>query len=320
MATSGTYSFSVNRDQIIRMAMLFIGKLDETEVPTAQEVIDCALVLNMLVKQWQGRGDFAPGLKVWTRRRGHLMLSYTTGQYSVGPTAIGWTTGLLPSTVAVNAVGGSGSLTVVNAAGMTAGMNIGIELDAGPLFWTTLTGNPVGNVCGLAQSLPSSSSAGSMVYAYQTAAQQPLKIEAAVLRDNQNNDTPLRILEQADYDFLPAKVSQTNISDPTAIYYEFQLGNSILFTDVAAAADVSKRIVLTYLESLQDFNNPLDTPEYPQEWFLALCWGLAEQIAPMFSVTWNQGLAATAGKALAIAQRKDPERVTLFFQPGEDGT
>ena len=51
MTTSGIYSFSVNRDQIIRIAMMNIGKLDEIETPSAQDITDCNLVLNMLVKQ-----------------------------------------------------------------------------------------------------------------------------------------------------------------------------------------------------------------------------------------------------------------------------
>ena len=61
MPTSGTYSFTVTRDDIVREAMLNIGKLGEAETPTAQEVTDCARKLNMLVKQWMARQDFAPG-------------------------------------------------------------------------------------------------------------------------------------------------------------------------------------------------------------------------------------------------------------------
>lgn len=72
MTTSGVYSFSVTRDQIVRLAMLNIGQLQDIEVPTAQELTDCSMFLNMMVKQWMGKADFAPGLKTWTRRHGHL--------------------------------------------------------------------------------------------------------------------------------------------------------------------------------------------------------------------------------------------------------
>ena len=82
MATSGTYSFGVTKYDIIRQAMLNIGKLDPVEAPTAEEMDDCSRLLNMMCKQWMGKTDFAPGLKVWTRKRGHLLLSNTTGAYT----------------------------------------------------------------------------------------------------------------------------------------------------------------------------------------------------------------------------------------------
>jgi hypothetical protein len=319
MTTSGTYSFSVNRDQIIRMAMMFGGKLGDTENPSAQETSDCAFVLNMMTKQWMGKADFAPGLKTWTRRRGYLFLSGTTGQYSVGPTAPGWTTAFVNPLTTASALSGASAVVVANTAGIASGYSIGVELVTGTLQWTTVA-NVVGFTVNLNAPLAAAVSTGAEVYAYQTAAQQPIKIEAAVLRDAQNNDAPLKIMEQPDYDFLSSKTNTTNISDPTAIYYEFQLGNSYLYTDVAAAQDVSKYIVLTYQEPIQDFNNPLDTPEYPSEWFLALCWGLAIQIAPMFRFAVTAEMKNNFDTALAIAQHKDPERVTMFFQPGEDGS
>ena len=69
--TSGTWTFSVMRDDIIRHAMLDIGALDGEEVPTAQEITDCAFRLNMIVKQWMGNMDFAHGLKMWQRQSLH---------------------------------------------------------------------------------------------------------------------------------------------------------------------------------------------------------------------------------------------------------
>jgi hypothetical protein len=136
LTTSGSYSFSVNRDQVIRQAMLNIGKLDESEVPTAQQTSDCAFCLNMLIKQWQGRADFAPGLKVWTRRRGHLFLSGTTGQYSVGPGATGWTESYASTTTASAAAQGATVVTVSSTVGIAATYHIGIELNSGTIQWT----------------------------------------------------------------------------------------------------------------------------------------------------------------------------------------
>jgi hypothetical protein len=317
MSTSNSYSFTVNRDQIIRDAMLNIGRLDEIEAPTASEASDCAFKLNMMIKQWQGRGDFSPGLKVWTRRRSALFLSGTTGTYQVGPTAQGWATVYATTLTTSPAVLGASSVVVESATGVTAGYYIGVQLDSGTLFWTTVS-SVINSTINLASVMPSSSGTGSAVFTYQTTAQQPINIEAVVLRTSNNDDIPIRLLTQQDYDYLPSKASNNNTSDPTAIYYEFQLGNSYLYTDCSAAQDVTKRLIVTYLEPVQDILQASDNFEYPQEWFLALSWGLSKQIASMFSAPWTPLMEENQKLSLAIAQQKDPERITLFFQSGAE--
>ena len=319
MTTSGTFSFSVGRDEIIKVALQFLGKLSDSELPTTTETNDLSRLLNMMVKQWMGKSDFAPGLKTWTRRLGYLWLSPTTGVYSVGPTATGWTNSYVnPNTTATYAAGTS-SIVVTSATGIAANYYIGLHQNNGVIFWTTVgSGYVSGTTIPLTANTTYASSTGSEVYVYQTIAQQPQLIETAILRDQFNSDTPLKILTVQDYDNLPNKVDPTNISDPSAIYYEYQLGNSNLSIDCGAANDTNKYIVLRYLEAIQDFNNPLDTPEYPQEWFLALGWGLAAQAASIFMVPWEQSMEARYKEALRIAQNKGAEISSLFFQTGAE--
>ena len=319
MTTSGTFSFSVGRDEIIKVALQFLGKFSDSELPTTTETNDLSRLLNMMVKQWMGKSDFAPGLKTWTRRLGYLWLSPTTGVYSVGPTATGWTNSYVnPNTTATYAAGTS-SIVVTSATGIAANYYIGLHQNNGVIFWTTVgSGYVSGTTIPLTANTTYASSTGSEVYVYQTIAQQPQLIETAILRDQFNSDTPLKILTVQDYDNLPNKVDPTNISDPSAIYYEYQLGNSNLSIDCGAANDTNKYIVLRYLEAIQDFNNPLDTPEYPQEWFLALGWGLAAQAASIFMVPWEQSMEARYKEALRIAQNKGAEISSLFFQTGAE--
>lgn len=318
MTTSGSFSFTVNRDQIIRDAMLNIGKLDETENPTAQDITDCNLKLNMLVKQWMGRTDFAPGLKVWKRKWGYLFLSNSTNQYTIGPNGIGWTNSFVRPVTTATAVSGAGSIIVSSATGIATNYNIGIQLDSGALQWTTVSG-VVGTTVSLNATLTGQSSSGSQVYVYQTTAQQPLSIETAVLRDEFNEDQPLRIMRTVqDYANLSGKTDVETISDPTAIYYEFQLTNSFLYTDAGAAQDVRKYIVMSFMEPVQDMVNATDNFEYPQEAFLALSWGLSKQIAPMYNMPWTQTMESNYLSATMIAGHKDAEVSTMYFQPGED--
>lgn len=325
MATSGNYILTVQRDDIIRQAMLNLGKLGEGENPTPQETIDMALKLNMLVKQWMGKTDFAPGLKTWTRRRGYLYLHNTTGQYTVGPNATGWSNTFNRSFTTVASNAGTNTISVApGTTGITNGDSIGVQNTSGggngDIQWTTVSNyNSGSGVITLGTTLVASVSSGAVVYNYTTTAQNPLTIESAVLRDNNNEDTPLKIMASTqDYDMLPSKTDLNNISDPTQIYYEWQLSNSNLFTDVAASQDVTKYLVLTYLEEIQVFNNPTDNPEYSAEWFDPLCWGLSKRAAPMFNMPWTQLMQDNYTESLAIARHKGPEKTSLFFQPGED--
>lgn len=320
MTTSGTYSFLVTRDDVIKTSMQFLGKLGENELPTATETSDLSCLLNMQTKQWMGKSDFAPGLKVFTRRRGYLFLNTLSGQYSVGPSsATGWTNNFVNPTTTASAAGAQPAIVVNSVVGVVIGYNIGVAY--GPLrtlFWTTVL-NVVGSTVTLNANLPGPVVSGAEVYCYQTAGTQPQELETAVLRDGSNQDTPLNIMRSIqEYDSLPNKADPTNIADPVAIYYEFQLGTSNLFTDCGAANDTSKYIVVTYMEPTQDFNNPLDNPSYPQEWFLPLCWGLAKNAHSAFQVSWTAGMESAYKEALAIAQHKDPEETVAYFQCGNE--
>ena len=320
MSTSGSFSFTVNRGQILRDSMLNIGRLDETETLTPQETTDIAFKLNALIKQWMGKSDFAPGLKVWTRQRGHLFLKNTVGPYVMGASSTtGWTTEtpLTPLTT-TGAAAAATAITVDSATGLSAGMNIGIQLDSGALFWTTITSVATLTI-NLTAGLPSISSSGSQVFAYTTTGQFTLGIEAVVLRDNQSTDTPMRLMTSQEYDLLSNKMDPQNTGDPTSVYTENKLGFTYLYTDIAIAQDVSKHLVVTFLEPVQDVLQDSDNFEYPQEWFLALSWGLAKQICPMFSVPWTPLMEDNFKTALAIAGHKDAEVTALYFQANEYG-
>ena len=317
MATSGSYSFFVTRDDIVREALLNTLAIDGVDPIEPILLNDMVRKLNLICKQWMGRADFAPGLKVWTRKRGHLFLHAFTGQYTLSSTAIGWAANPLQTTTTAVSPSGAGALVLASVTGLSVNDNIAVELDTGDLFWSTIS-LISSNVVYLNTTLSSSSASGNVVWSYNQTPQQPLLIEAAVLRDNQNSDTPMTIMQSKDYDFLPNKVSSNNQGDPTSIYYENQLGYSYLYTDVSGASDVSKHLVLTFMEPVQDFINSTDVPYYPQEWYRPLCWELTKEACPMLNATWTAVMESNRTESLAIARRKDPEIVMMYFQAGQD--
>lgn len=316
MTTSGVYTLTVSRDDIIREAMLNLGKLGDNEVPTAQETTDCARKLNMLVKQWMGKADFAPGLKMWTRKHADLYLSSTKYQYSLGATGDNWSNASFQRQLTATAAANATSLTVANTTSLNSGDFLVIQLDSGDIFSTTagtLSGNSV--PCG---ALPSQASSNNWVFNFTTKAQRPEFIETCVLRDINANDVPVNIMTVQDYDFLPSKVSPTYTSLPQAIYYEQSLGNGTLYIDVAGTSDVTQHLHMTYMEPMQVFANPTDTPYYPETWYLALCWGLTKEIAPMFNAPFTAEMKDNYTEAMTIARNLYAETSSMYFEPGND--
>jgi hypothetical protein len=315
MSTSGVYKEATSTQQIVRQAMLNIACLDPDENPTNSEYDDVRRLLNMMVSQWMGKADFAPGLKVWTRKRGYVFLNSSGYQYSLSAfNTSGWTNSFTKLHL-TGSVGVGTNVITLNGT-VAIGQFIGVVCSDGSLFWSTIA--TISPSITTTANFTVSALSGANAYVYTTPAQYPVNVEAAVLRDDQNSDTPLRIMLQGTYDALSNKVDPQNMGDPTAIYVEENLGFTYIYTDVGAAQDVTKYIVLTYLEPVQKFINPTDEPEYPEEWYMPLHFALSKIIAPMFKKRWTDTLESNLMMSLAIARNKSGEKTPLYFQCGEN--
>lgn len=335
MALSNTFAFSVVRDDIIREAMLNVGAIGEAEVPTAQEVADCARKLNMLVKQWMGRQDFAPGLKMWTRQRADLFLSSTIHKYYLGPNGLianasNWAAGVTAvpgknfaqQNTSGGTAAGSAVLLFSNTSNFTSGDFVVVQVSTGDIFSSTVASISANVSVTMNAVLPTgvTVASGAYVWNYSTVGQRPLEIETCFLRDINFNDTPIDTMTLMEYEQLPSKDQPGNTSDPTKIYYESQFasgtnpsGPGVLYIDCYGAQDITKTLHMVYLRPVMDFNNPGDNPEYPQQWFRALSWGLSKEIAPMFDADWGKREDDNFNDAIAMAREPDSETSPLFF-------
>jgi len=61
MAVSGSFDFTMNRDALITRALRKIGAVPAGVAPTADEITDASLELNLILKAWQ-----ADGMQLWT--------------------------------------------------------------------------------------------------------------------------------------------------------------------------------------------------------------------------------------------------------------
>ena len=113
MATSGTSTFTLTRDQIITDALTICGVIDpEGGSPNPNQLTICASVLNQMVKAFMGHG-----LDLWTSTFAAVFLQPGQKTYQIG-------SGTTDHVAAVNTITGIGN-TVTTAIATSAIVEIG---------------------------------------------------------------------------------------------------------------------------------------------------------------------------------------------------
>lgn len=113
---------------------------------------------------------------------------------------------------------------------------------------------------------------------------KPLKVTQAWFRNTTSNvDIPLRILTRQEYNMLGNKTTQ---GSPIQIYYEPLLDTGVLhvFPTPSATDALSGTIYIVYQRPYEDFDASTDNPDFPQEWYDAITYGLATRLAPEYGV------------------------------------
>lgn len=227
MTTSGTYDFSVNRDQLIYGALRLAGVIAQGETPNASQVSDAATTLNMLVKAWM-----ADGMPIW---------------------AI--------TTVTIPMVAGQNTYTI---------------------------------------STPS----------------RLLKPIQAWNRDTTSQvDIPVRMISREEYNILGNKSTTGN---PIQLYFEPNRDstNVYMFPTPDSTSQAQNVMYLVAQRPYQDFDAATDTPDFPQEWYEALKYGLAVRLAGEYNVDieTRRVLVAEAASIKQEALSFGTEENSLYFQ------
>ena len=327
MATSNTFNFAVTTYDIITLAAKYLGKLGEGETLTPSEYKDCLYFLNLVVRQYAVNSDSSSGLKTWLRHQGYMFLNASSGTYNLAA-ANGsyWTENFLSLTSSGNNAIGANVINISSSAGILANDTIGIQTDDGQLYWSTVIG-AAENLVAITGALPAPAGNNNVIYDFTNPAQPPQIIESVILRDSTGNDTPVRVINLQDYMMLPSKqAGSSNYGDPFMIYPEFHLiGTGAdkhvkIFTDVSAAQDVSKYLVISYLQAADDFTMNLNENIcFPAEWEMALVLNLAKHTAPMFNAVWTNQQEEMAKDAITYARKGHKKTSTRGFAPGFRG-
>ena len=322
MASSGSYDFIVTGTQIVQDAAENIGVIATGGTVSSTDQTFFLRKLNLIIKQWTGKADFAPGLKLFTRARGYLFLNTDNGVYTVGPTTTAtgttnkFTSTYVSTTIASNEALGQTVISVTSATGILDTNRIGIELDSGAIQWTTVSGSPAGNDVTIAVALTAAAAAGNRVFAYATTTQgqRPLDIISAVLRTTDGIDTPLEPMSVEEYESI-GKKSQDSM--PTSFYYEPNLIDGTIYFD-SEPTDVTQVVRLVYWRATEDFDSISNDAAFPQEWFRPLCAQLTIDGAIGKRIPVTPEMKMNRDESLAIAKNSYPESTEAYFQPGLD--
>jgi hypothetical protein len=333
VTTSGSYAFSVSRNDIVRRALLLIKSLDSRATIDSQTMIDAVQSLNAMIDMWRKQG-----VHVWKLEEIVLFPQAGQRRYQISlssPDHIAWggaTYGNYYQTSLT--LSANDNATVLNvaavsnlrvgdaAANIANGDQIGVLLANGQISWGTVTA--VGtNTVTMSPGLTGNANAAAQVWNYHSAtacvAPRPVGIGRGMGSVRRHDfvgliDTPIGpCLSRLDYDNLPNKDSPGTI---TQGYYDQQL--TVGYFSLWQVPQTVQHIVkLTAQIPIQYFVNSVDTPDLPNEWALPLIFNLAVVMAPEFSVPAAKlsDLKEMAAMYLGNVASEDREGESLFMQP-----
>ena len=302
MATSGSTDFSVNCLELIKAMMRQIGELPTGQTPTASEIADCREALNMLIKQWMG---ITQSLKMWLRKE--LTISLTsTAEYTLRVRRLAFTSG---GATAI-AVGD----TLTGATGGATATVCCVTLDSGTWAGSDAAGEFL--VYGQVGTFESEEVNTNLATIAGNSTQYGpfTEIVEAVLRNSDSQDIPMNSMTEAEYMVIGGKGST---GTPRKYLFIKGIDKIVIKLDIIPSVTTST-LVLVVRRQIEDFDANTNTVDMPVEWYRAMKFNLALEIAPEYEADVSKTLAYLATDSLQRALDFEPEDTVTYFQPGLD--
>ena len=306
MALSASFDFTVTRDELIQEAMERCGVLRLNKSATTDQLASFGRSLNLRVKALQ-----ASGLDLFTYRDAFLFLEDSEDAYLLGPTGDHATESYVSTTLSAAEIATSTSLDVTSITGISDADNIGIELDDGTLYWTTVNGPPGGGIVTILAGLPSAAASGNYVFAYTTKIQRPLKLADMFVRDVNNFDSPIELVSISEYRALSNKTSEGSVVQAT---YDPQLTNGRLLV-WPLTDDVTDVLGFVYKKPVDDFDAATNNAAFPVDWHEYLVAELVPMVATKFSLPLSDRAQLLQMAAEARLNLWDNEETSVRIQP-----
>src|ERR1700689_1586399 len=174
ITTSGTFSATPSVINLLNAALRIAQVIGAEETATGAQLQNGLDAMAAMCKAWQ-----ASGIHVWCEEEGILFLQPGQTLYQIGagsPDHVTLWDSLVQTSLIANAAASVTTIQVNSIAGINAGDSIGIQLNAGTNFWTTVNGAPSGSTVTLSVGLPSAANAGELVFDYTVPLYRPLRV------------------------------------------------------------------------------------------------------------------------------------------------
>lgn len=319
MATSSVYTKTKTGNKVVSEALKQIGAIAAGETLSAEDSSDGIEALNDLILSFQAPPNFImPGLKMWQRETGLLTLTEDQGSYDLKFHTVAFTSGgtyeISPGDTITGATSGATGIVekITLSSGTWAGGNA-----AGTLYVHSVSGTfqaenlNVGSNNNVATIAAAPSGADLDV-------PPPLEIITAVLRHTSSNtDRPLTPMTREEYESLPNKKAN---GAPSKYYYEKRLDTGKLYFDVEPSSSVASayKVSFVYRQSIELINDGGDEIDFDVQYYRALKFNLAVELAPEYDRSVSQSLQNLAASSLAMAQTFQPDDVNVYFEPEKD--
>ena len=265
MTLSNTFSFTQNRDDLIKDALVSAGIVEDDETPTGSMNASATRTLTRMLKAWA-----VHGLQLWQHKDAILFLENGKTTYDLHTTGDRWIIKEDATETKVNGAlsASATAVTVDSTTGMTAADVIGIETASNTMHWDTIASVDSSTTLTLTTGLAAAAADNAYCVAYTSKAPYPLRITDAYLVRYANDDShlPLTVVARRDYYNYNAKNTE---GAPNTIHFmpvRDQGRLSVWHTPDAG----NHRVVVSAQFPVDDLTGPTSTIGFPTYWFDAI--------------------------------------------------
>jgi hypothetical protein len=264
-----------------------------------------------MLKSWQQQG-----LHLWLEEEGIIFLEVGKESYLLGPSGNEATQidDFISSATTSDEAASAILIGVTDSTGMLANDKVGIRLDDGSRFWTTIFSVDNSTQITLSAGLPSVSASGNTVFTFTNLIQRPLRISSS-RRKTHGADNEIEVYSWSRNEYFN-QVNKGSTGTVVNAYYQPKLTNGRYYV-WQTAASTNDYVRISFERPIEDVDLSTNTLDIPVEWYETIIYNLAVRLTDSYRVTpaKQQMIMMKADKLLEDSLGWDEEVESVNIMP-----